>query len=226
MRTVILIAGLGVLLGGCDLLKQDKKDQGSTPASSAPGSAPASSPGSAPASTPASGPPPAPASAPTSAPPIPVSATHDPDHSDPSNTPPAAALRFYEDYATLKHTGLPGEADRLMLQAQLTPALDQLLEAAIVADARRPASKRFKGDPFSANPSAAASFTRPWCNWSNTGDCHPTLTNPAETWNDVVLVNDIDVHGQWRVGDIEFHGTKAGDRAGKLSDLLKQIAGN
>jgi hypothetical protein len=229
MRAVICLAAAGVLLAGCDWLKTDKKDQGSTPPGSAsmtasgPGSSSSASQKSAPASSPMSGPASGPASTPPVAPP-PVEPAKAPAYTDPANTPGAVAKRFYEAYATLHHSGLPTEAERLMLQDQLTPSLSQLLKAAIAADAARPPSKRFKGDPFTANPKGATTVNSGWCNWSDTGDCHPDLTNAAETWHDIVLVNDVEVHGKWRVSDVEYNGTRSGDRLAKLSDTLKGIA--
>jgi len=169
--------------------------------------------------------------APTTAPPPNSNPPQTPPPPDDGNSPGGVVARFYETYKTIGHSGLPSEADRVRLAPHLTPTLNQLLKKAITADAARAPSTRFSTDPFTANPAGATSINPGWCDWGGTetptsGICHPELTNASETWKDLPLVDDAETAGSWRVSDIEYHGTLAGDRTGKLSDLLKRLAGN
>lgn len=145
-----------------------------------------------------------------------------------SNSPGEAMERFYEAYLEMPHAGLPNESERKKLEAIVTPALNDLIKAAISADAGRPAAKKFRGDPFSANPAGASAVDRGGsCNWGggmDGGVCSPVLSNGAVTWKDQLLTAEAP---DWRVSDIVFDGAGgAGFRTGKLSELLKAIAGN
>jgi hypothetical protein len=141
------------------------------------------------------------------------------------SNPPAVEALFYAAYRNIAHDGIPGDADRAQLQPFITKDLNRLLIAAHSADAMRPISARFKGDPFTAKRAGATSIDLgKSCSWGGsagaTGVCSPLLSNSSAAWDDQVFVVQ---EGPWLVDDIAYGGTDSGDNEGRLEDLLKRV---
>lgn len=145
-----------------------------------------------------------------------------------------AVTAFYQAYLRLKLTGVPDAKQRAQLRPLVSPALDTALAAADAAEERYAKKTRkqvpplVEGDLFTSLFEGASRFTVAAC----TGDAQRASCpvdfvyqdakgGPETKWQDRVHV--VKMAAGWRVDDVEYGGSWAFARRGRLSESLKAV---